>query len=1043
MRRWAIVVCALAGLLAISGAAPGAGEKNLYEVYTATVDRNQAREIARAGYDVAAIRGTSAGVRIDLVLSATERGRLESQGIDLTVKRLKNGLTVQEFAARQSSFGFDVWRSYDEPGGIRAELYEIARRNSGIVKLEVLGHSIEGREIIALKVTKDARKVADGTRPAALYISLQHAREWISVEVNRRLLHHFVDNYGKNSEITNLVNTRELWFVVVANPDGYEFTFTDERLWRKNLRDNDGDGEITVGDGVDPNRNWPEHWNWDNEGSASLVSDETYRGTAPNSEPETRAMKGLLDRLKPKLMVNYHSAAEQLLLPFGWQESTPSPDNPIFVALGGTDDDPAIAGYDVGLSSDELYITNGETTDYAYSTDDVLAVTPELAEGCAGCGFVFPDNEADVQAEFERNLRFAMNVARSVTRITNPVSHMDVTLAPFYTHQDQLDPQMSNMPLTDFRFDYSYGSPQPVRVLARRNLGAVQLKYKIDGGPVQTKTTAEWQGGDRFGEVAGVYYHIVEGAVTGAQPGQHVEVWFQDADGPATSGSFEYTVVSDSDRDVLVVAAEDYTGISPVYKSNPRPAYLQYYLDALTANNIQTDVYDVDARGRVAPDELGVLSHYEAVIWYTGDDVLTREPGMVPGTASRLAQDTMLNVRSFLNEGGRLLWTGKNAGFGFAFGYEFDPLFNRACDGVPFNEDFGEGETCRELFDDFLQYYMGAYIYADEGGTTPKGTLYGVSGTDAPFAGLGWSFGSPSANNQDHSASFLPTSTFLPPTDYPQFNSWRSARWNKVGGPFEPHTGTYYLHSRIADVSYKRVTRTIDVPAGGAELSFWTSYDTEADWDFVFVEAHTLDAAPDDDWTTLPDLNGHNSQSTGPNDPDAASCPAGWNELHPHLDHYQTNNGDGTCTPTGTTGEWWAASGTSGGWQQWRVDLSPYAGKQVEISIAYASDWAVQGLGVFVDDIAVSTGAGTTSFEADADPMDGWSVTGPPPGSGPNANNFERITAAGFPEAAVVTSRPTDGATYRALYTGFGFEGISTPAARAAFMKRAMDYLLE
>jgi hypothetical protein len=1031
MRRLALFLCVAVVALAFSALASAASQNNIYEVYTAKVNRDQAREIARGGYDIATIRGTEAGIEIDLVLSDVERGRLESQGVDLSLKRLKNGQTIQEFAAAQSEFGFNVWRSFDEPGGIRDELYNIARRNPGIVKLQVLGRSVQGREIIALKVTKDARKVTDGARPGALYVSLQHAREWISVEVNRRLLHRFVDNYGKNTEITNLVNTRELWFVVVANPDGYQFTFTDERLWRKNLRDNNGDGQIALGDGVDPNRNWPEHWNYDEEGSAGLVSDETYRGTAPASEPETQALKGLLDRLKgkAKFMINWHSAADQVLLPYGWQESTPSPDNPIFVALAGTDANPSIPGYDIGLSSDELYITNGETTDYAYSEDGILAVTPELSEGCDGCGFVFPDDETLIQEQFERTLQFSMNVARSVTRITNPVSHLGVTLAPFYTHQDQLDPQVSNMPLTDFRFQYSYGSPQPVRILARKDLGAVELKYKVSGGAVQTKSTAAWAGGDRYGDVDGVYYHILEGVVTGAQPGQKVEVWFQDADGPSTSESFEYTVVSDTDRDVLVVAAEDYTGISPVYKSNPRPAFLQYYLDALRANGIEPDVYDVDARGRIAPDELGVLSHYRAVVWYTGNDIITREPGMRPGTASRLAQDNMLNVRSYLNEGGRLFWTGKFAGFSNAFGFEFDPLFNRPCDGILFNREFGaDQEGCRDQFDDFLQYYLGAYIYADEGGTTSKGTLHDVNGTDTPFASLSWSFGAPSANNQDHSASFLPTSTFLPATDYPQFRSWRSARWDKVGGPFEPHTGEFYMHSRIADVSYKRITRTIDLTGqSSGELSFWTSYDTEVDWDFVFVEAHAVGS---DAWTTLPDLNGHTGTSTG------ESCPEGWHELHPWLVRYQGED----CSGVGTTGTWNAASGTSSGWQQWRVDLTPYAGKQVEVSIAYASDWAVQGLGTFVDDIVVSTGEGTTSFEAG---LDGWAVTGPPEGSGPNANNFERITAAGFPEAAVVTSQPADGATFRTLYAGFGLEGISGPTARANVMGRAMAYLLE
>ena len=117
---------------------------------------------------------------------------------------------------------------------------------------------------------------------------------------------------------------------------------------------------------------------------------------------------------------------------------------------------------------------------------------------------------------------------------------------------------------------------------------------------------------------------------------------------------------------------------------------------------------------------------------------------------------------------------------------------------------------------------------------------------------------------------------------------------------------------------------------------------------------------------------------------------------------------------------------------QWSVDLSAYAGTQVEVSIAYVSDWSVQGLGTFVDDIVVSTGEGTTSFETG---LDGWTVTGPPPGSAPNSNNFTRTTAGGFPEGAAITTEDT-------IYFGFGFEGIATPAARNAVMDAAIDYLL-
>ena len=333
------------------------------------------------------------------------------------------------------------------------------------------------------------------------------------------------------------------------------------------------------------------------------------------------------------------------------------------------------------------------------------------------------------------------------------------------------------------------------------------------------------------------------------------------------------------------------------------------------------------------------------------------------------------------------------------------------------------GVICDPLSDDFLQYYLGAYIYNDDAGTSGPGQLYPVRGADTPFGSLGWTFnGGDSADNQDHSASFLATSGILDPGIYSQFRSRASAKYDRPGGPFDPHSGQNYVYSQIADITYKRLTRTISVPAG-ATMSFWVSANTEEHWDFVFVEAHTVGA---DDWTTLPDLNGHTSPDTGD------SCPSGWHELHPFLARYQTWDGVAMCTPTGTTGTWNAFSGASGGWQQWRVDLSAYAGKQVELSIAYVSDWSTQGLGTFVDDIEVSTGEGSTSFETG---MDGWTAPGAPLGSSPNPNDWIRTTAAGFPEGAAITTEDT-------TYFGFGFEGIQGADSRNAVMDRAMDYLL-
>jgi hypothetical protein len=1028
-----------AGAPAATGQEAQAGEDlPTLDLYTATVTPQQASDMFRAGVDIADTRTEGTNVVVDAVLSEDDLSQVRSRfGVEMQLRRNAQGQTAAQVAVEQAQEGFQVWRSWDEEGGIADEVDQIAADHPNLVKRVVLGETTEGREIVALKLTNNARRVRDGSRPSVLHVGGQHAREWIGVEVTRRLLHWLLDQHAAgNREVRNLVRDTEQWFVLVANPDGYEFTFDNERLWRKNTRDNDGDGQITLGDGVDLNRNFDEHWNYDGEGSSPVFSSDTYRGPAAASEPETVAMQDFIDRVEPTVLSNWHSYGYWILYPQGWQIGTPDADNPIYAALAGTDANPAIPGFDPGVSADELYVTNGETTDYAETSVGSIAFTPELGEGTPGSGFVYPDDEALIQAEFENSREFALGLARSAGDPANPVSPVGITAEPFYLDQADIDPENGPLSAFDFTFDVSYGTPQEVRVLAQRDLGRVTAKYKVNGGPEQSTTTREWTEGETYGVGSADYYRVMRGRIGGTAPGDTVEVWFEAGRGRnrQRSESFTYEVVSDTDNPVLVLSAEDYTGASPVYADQSGPNYLSFYTDALEANDIAHDVYDVDANGRTAPDPLGVLSHYEAVIWYTGDDAITREPGWGAGTASSLAMTELLSIRDYLNEGGRVLYTGKYAGHQYAPGHGaqlYDPFENAQC--VP---DGPVEPRCRALFgsgnniNDVLEYWFGAASVNEDAGTdATSGSLFDVAGADEPFEELSWGFnGADSAQNQDHSASFIITSGLLPVETYPQFESWVAAGYDRPGGPYAPHSGEQYVYSNIADVSYKRLTRTIDVPAEGANLSFWVSHATELDWDYFFVEARH---PGQDDWTTLPDANGHTTQSTG------SSCveSGGWRTLHPHLDRYQTRDASTeppTCTPTGTTGTWNAASGPSNGWQQWSVDLSAYAGGQVEISLAYASDWGTQGLGVFLDDIEVSTGQGSTDFEAD---LGGWEVTGPPEGSGPNANDFARITAAGFPEAAVVATDDT-------LYMGFGLEGITDAATRAAVMGRAVDYLL-
>jgi hypothetical protein len=1031
MRGKVLAAATAALVLAFTAQAAGAQQRDRdrLDVYTAVVQADQLRALADQGFELNGVRDVAGGTEVQLVLSKGQRDQLARDGIRTTLTRVKGGKTVKQFAAEQSENGFTVWRSWDEPGGFRDQMHAVARDHRGIAKLVRLGTTYQGRELLALKLTAGARGQADGRRPAVLYSSTQHAREWIANEVNRRLMNWYIERWqADDPEIKRLLQTTELWFILVANPDGYEYTFDVERLWRKNLRDNNNDRQITVGDGVDPNRNFPNHFKYDEEGSSSITSSDTYRGPAAVSEPETRAMKGLLDRIGFEFQVNWHSNGQWLLYAEGWQIATPTADDPIYFALSGNLDRPAIRDFHPGLSSDVLYVTNGETTDYAHASAGALAWTPELSAGCPTCGFVFPDDEALVQEEFERNLPFALSVAKSADDPDDPDSVLGIETKPFYTKSD--DPYKDGLPGVDFEFAFSYGDPQPVQVLAKRSLGAVTLKYRINGGAVQSAPTSEWGGGERF-KPAAVHYREMRGVVTGTGPGDSVEVWFEG--GGERSDSFTYQAVSETGRRVLVVAAEDYSGASP--PQTPGPHYLSYYLDALAANGFAADVYDVDARGRVAPDHLGVLSHYDAVIWYTGDDNVTRTLGRAGGNVDRLAMDEILEFRAYMNEGGRLVYTGPWAGQQYvragAVGQQFyDPKGVGPCNPRPADFDPRRclalaGSPSSDGINDVLQYWLGAYALAAADGHDPEtGEHFGVNGVDDPFVDLSWAFGPDGADNQNMSASFVSTSGILSRTEFPQFNSWPSSRYDKPGGPFSPHTGDNYIYSQISDVAYKRLTREMTVPAAGGNLTFWTSYDTEPAWDHLFVEARTAGGS---NWTTLPDANGHTT--TAPGD----SCAAGWRDLHPWLDHYQTfNRAAGTCTATGSSGVWNAASGNSGGWQQWSINLNAYAGQTVEISIAYATDWAVQNLGVFLDDVTLPDGT-STSFETG---LDGWQITGPPAGSGPNANNWVRTDAAGFPVGSSIS-------TPDSILMGFGFEGISTQASRNAVMGRVLDHLLD
>jgi len=183
---------------------------------------------------------------------------------------------------------------------------------------------------------------------------------------------------------------------------------------------------------------------------------------------------------------------------------------------------------------------------------------------------------------------------------------------------------------------------------------------------------------------------------------------------------------------------------------------------------------------------------------------------------------------------------------------------------------------------------------------------------------------------------------------------------------YEPVSGSKFVASGQGNLRYSRLSRVIFVPKDGAHLEFKVQGKTEVGYDFFVIEART---AKGEDWTTLPEKKGRMKQDLG------YDCGSMLSRF-PAIENYITDD-EGSCLPKGKTGEWWAFNGELNGVESWSFDLSAWSGKEVEFSLSYITSRFATEEGIFIDDIVVSSGEGSTSFESDADPFDGWQVSNP------------------------------------------------------------------
>ncbi|KAI9334732.1 hypothetical protein BDR26DRAFT_866669 [Obelidium mucronatum] len=204
---------------------------------------------------------------------------------------------------------------YHPIGEINEYLTYLSTTYPDIVELFSLGETFEGRKQWGVHIrAPGSRKLAKKDKKEFVFFGGHHAREWIGPAVVQYILTELIVKYGKDKAITDAVDAFDFTIIPVLNVDGYEYTHSTNRMWRKNRQPNQGNACV----GTDPNRNWDTNWGGDGSTSRNPCSD-SYIGATPFSAPEPRNIANYLKERSGNVIsfIDFHAYSQLWMYPFG------------------------------------------------------------------------------------------------------------------------------------------------------------------------------------------------------------------------------------------------------------------------------------------------------------------------------------------------------------------------------------------------------------------------------------------------------------------------------------------------------------------------------------------------------------------------------------------------------------------------------------------------------------------------------------------------------------------------------------------------------
>ncbi|ORY31555.1 hypothetical protein BCR33DRAFT_771803, partial [Rhizoclosmatium globosum] len=372
--------------LASSSPIPSGGPQSLYSCTVKT----QEQADALLHFDVFNHRfGPNAVVDVR-TRSATEAAKLKSL-LSCTLKNadiykvpedLGDANAIQRAAAVDPFFS-----DYQRYSTIISKLVSWNATYSNVLTyVPSIAVSHQGRNVPAIIITD--KSVPSSAKKTIWWNGMMHAREWISPATVMWIANNLLTGSSSDATIASWLKQFQFVITPMNNPDGYEYTFTTDRMWRKNLRDN-GDGTL----GVDLNRNWDDG-HWGQYGTTTTTSDETYCGPSPFSEPETIGTANFISTF-PNLYsgIDFHSYSELVLRSWGWTNND-SPNEAILKQLGDGIVSAIYGVHQEQYTSEKaaaLYLASGVSDDWMSTKLGMAGFTIELRD-TGNYGFQLPNS---------------------------------------------------------------------------------------------------------------------------------------------------------------------------------------------------------------------------------------------------------------------------------------------------------------------------------------------------------------------------------------------------------------------------------------------------------------------------------------------------------------------------------------------------------------------------------------------------------------------------------------------------------------------------